>query len=388
MDPFDGPINESLAHRHPGTGWLTDPSLALISVALVDIWKGVGLATLIYIAGMVAIPQEYYEAAKVDGAGAWSNFRHITLPLLRPATITVCCSRSSAVSVVRPDLGDDRWRSRLRATSSPRSSTSSTRPASSASPPRATSCSSSSWPRSSSRSRGGSTGGGRPMRNRLWRVGGGIAAILVALVVFIVPFLFIVFTAGKTQAESSFLEFSWPTEWAFFDNIATVLQNRDFLLVTRVREQHGPDGRRRHDHGRARRDGRLRAAAPEVAVEPARQRPRAGRPHHPAGRGAHDLGAAGPRAVQDHPRAHRGARRVRPVVLHPAVPRVRRDDPARARRGGHHRRRRADQAVLPRDLPAAEVGDRDGDRRPGCDRVQRLPSRCTSPRATRTRPCS
>jgi raffinose/stachyose/melibiose transport system permease protein len=69
------------------------------------------------------------------------------------------------------------------------------------------------------------------MTNRLWRVGGGIAAILVALVVFIVPFLFIVFTAGKTQAESSFLEFTPPTEWAFFDNIATVLQNRDFLLV-------------------------------------------------------------------------------------------------------------------------------------------------------------
>jgi raffinose/stachyose/melibiose transport system permease protein len=90
MDPFDGPINESLALIGiEGPAWLTDPSLALISVALVDIWKGVGLATLIYIAGMVAIPQEYYEAAKVDGAGAWHNFRHITLPLLRPATVTV-----------------------------------------------------------------------------------------------------------------------------------------------------------------------------------------------------------------------------------------------------------------------------------------------------------
>lgn len=90
MDPFGGPINESLAAIGiQGPGWLTDPSLALVSVALVDIWKGVGLATLIYIAGMVAIPQEYYEAAKVDGAGSWSNFWHITLPLLRPATVTV-----------------------------------------------------------------------------------------------------------------------------------------------------------------------------------------------------------------------------------------------------------------------------------------------------------
>jgi raffinose/stachyose/melibiose transport system permease protein len=69
------------------------------------------------------------------------------------------------------------------------------------------------------------------MTDRLWRIGGGIAALLVAIVIFIIPFLFIVFTAGKTQAESSFLEFTWPTEWVFFENIATVLENRDFLLV-------------------------------------------------------------------------------------------------------------------------------------------------------------
>jgi raffinose/stachyose/melibiose transport system permease protein len=69
------------------------------------------------------------------------------------------------------------------------------------------------------------------MRNTAWRWGGGIVAIVVALVLFIVPFLFIIFTAGKSQAEASALEFSWPTEWVFFDNIATVLQNRDFLLV-------------------------------------------------------------------------------------------------------------------------------------------------------------
>ena len=90
MDPFDGLINQALGlFGISGPGWLTDPSLALLSVALVDVWKGVGLAALIYIAGIVAIPQEYFEAAKVDGAGAWANFRHITLPLLRPATTTV-----------------------------------------------------------------------------------------------------------------------------------------------------------------------------------------------------------------------------------------------------------------------------------------------------------
>ena len=69
------------------------------------------------------------------------------------------------------------------------------------------------------------------MRSTAWKWGGGTVAILVAIVVFLVPFTFIIFTAGKTQAEASFLEFSWPTEWALFDNIVTVLQNRDFLLI-------------------------------------------------------------------------------------------------------------------------------------------------------------
>ena len=72
-----------------GPGWLTNPNLALFSIALVDVWKGVGLATVIYIAGLVSIPGEYYEAAEVDGAGRWDIFRNIMLPLARPATATV-----------------------------------------------------------------------------------------------------------------------------------------------------------------------------------------------------------------------------------------------------------------------------------------------------------
>ena len=84
MDPFDGTINEVLAALGiQGPGWLTDPKWALLSVALVDVWKGVGIATLIFIAGIVAIPQEYFEAAKVDGASAWNRFWHITLPQIR-----------------------------------------------------------------------------------------------------------------------------------------------------------------------------------------------------------------------------------------------------------------------------------------------------------------
>lgn len=90
MHPTQGVINETLALIGiKGPGWLVDPRLALISVALVDVWKGVGLATVIYIAGLVAIPRDFYEAARIDGAGSWQNFRFVTLPLSRPATATV-----------------------------------------------------------------------------------------------------------------------------------------------------------------------------------------------------------------------------------------------------------------------------------------------------------
>jgi raffinose/stachyose/melibiose transport system permease protein len=90
MHPTQGMINEGLELLGiKGPGWLTDPRLALISVALVDVWKGVGLATVIYIAGLVAIPRDYYEAARIDGATSWQNFWYVTLPLSRPATATV-----------------------------------------------------------------------------------------------------------------------------------------------------------------------------------------------------------------------------------------------------------------------------------------------------------
>ena len=90
MNPEKGLINQALAGVGvEGPGWLTNPSLALISVGLVDVWKGVGLATVIFIAGLVSIPTEYYEAAEVDGASKWDVFRNIMLPLARPATASV-----------------------------------------------------------------------------------------------------------------------------------------------------------------------------------------------------------------------------------------------------------------------------------------------------------
>ncbi len=90
LDPFDGLVNSLLdSVGVDGPGWFTDPNMALLTIAGVDVWKGLGIATLIYIAGLVTIPREYYEAAQLDGAGGWQQFRRITLPLAIPATGTV-----------------------------------------------------------------------------------------------------------------------------------------------------------------------------------------------------------------------------------------------------------------------------------------------------------
>ena len=91
LDPFNGIVNKVITSitGADGPGWMTDPNLALLSVAGIDVWAGLGLATLIYIAGIAAIPNEYFEAARVDGASSWQMFRHIILPLSFPATSTV-----------------------------------------------------------------------------------------------------------------------------------------------------------------------------------------------------------------------------------------------------------------------------------------------------------
>ena len=60
------------------------PSLALTSIILYNIWVYVGYDTVILLAGLSAIPKQYYEAAEMDGAGEWQVFRHITLPLVSP----------------------------------------------------------------------------------------------------------------------------------------------------------------------------------------------------------------------------------------------------------------------------------------------------------------
>jgi sn-glycerol 3-phosphate transport system permease protein len=69
----------------PAIPWLIDAKWALIAVAIPRIWLQTGFATVLLLAGMQGISEEYYEAAKIDGAGFWQSWRHITLPLLTPS---------------------------------------------------------------------------------------------------------------------------------------------------------------------------------------------------------------------------------------------------------------------------------------------------------------
>lgn len=91
-EPQHGLINEAL--RAVGLSqwtqhWLTDVRWAFKSIIAVDVWKGAGYIMVILLAGLQAISHSYYEAAEIDGAGAWKKLRYITIPLLMPSlTVT------------------------------------------------------------------------------------------------------------------------------------------------------------------------------------------------------------------------------------------------------------------------------------------------------------
>jgi multiple sugar transport system permease protein len=74
---------------HGRVGFLTNPRLALWAVIIVQIWKLFPLAAVLLLAGLKTIPGELVDAARVDGAGGWRVFRHVTLPGLRPITVVL-----------------------------------------------------------------------------------------------------------------------------------------------------------------------------------------------------------------------------------------------------------------------------------------------------------
>jgi multiple sugar transport system permease protein len=73
---------------HP-VDWLGDPHWAMPTIILFAVWKNFGYNMIIFLAGLQAIPVDLYEAARIDGASAWRQFRHITLPMLRPTLMMV-----------------------------------------------------------------------------------------------------------------------------------------------------------------------------------------------------------------------------------------------------------------------------------------------------------
>ncbi|MCG2767352.1 MAG: sugar ABC transporter permease [Anaerolineae bacterium] len=69
-----------------GPAWLFDPRWAMPAIVITSVWKDIGFVMVMFLAGLQAIPSQYYEAAAMDGANGWRRFFHITLPLLSPTT--------------------------------------------------------------------------------------------------------------------------------------------------------------------------------------------------------------------------------------------------------------------------------------------------------------
>jgi multiple sugar transport system permease protein len=88
--PRFGVLNRALAAVGiEGPDWLGDPSWAMFSIILLAVWRGFGYTMIIFIAGLQNIPEELYEAARIDGAGPLRQFRHVTLPMLGPTFLFV-----------------------------------------------------------------------------------------------------------------------------------------------------------------------------------------------------------------------------------------------------------------------------------------------------------
>lgn len=85
-----GLINKLLTDTGLGkVAWLTNKSVAIISIAIMATWKNVGLYVILFLVGLQTVPQAYYEAADVEGASQWQKFWHITLPAINPTIFMV-----------------------------------------------------------------------------------------------------------------------------------------------------------------------------------------------------------------------------------------------------------------------------------------------------------
>ncbi|GGD86932.1 carbohydrate ABC transporter permease [Paenibacillus nasutitermitis] len=92
LNPNTGVMNAALSQLgviDQYIGWLADPKWAFIMLTLAQIWKSFPFVTLLYLAALQSISKDLYEAARVDGSGRWSGFRHVTWPLLMPTTLVL-----------------------------------------------------------------------------------------------------------------------------------------------------------------------------------------------------------------------------------------------------------------------------------------------------------
>lgn len=90
LNPTWGVVNKALAAMGLAAWarpWLGDPQSALTAIILINAWRWIGFPVLVFLAAIQGIPGELHEAARVDGAGGWQLFRHITLPLIVPAIL-------------------------------------------------------------------------------------------------------------------------------------------------------------------------------------------------------------------------------------------------------------------------------------------------------------
>jgi multiple sugar transport system permease protein len=97
LNPNFGAVNGTLKQIGIDTEsltWTASPRLAMLSVIVVDVWQWTPFVFLVLLAGLQAIPQEPYEAALIDGSNRWQTFRHVTLPLLKPAILIVLLLRT------------------------------------------------------------------------------------------------------------------------------------------------------------------------------------------------------------------------------------------------------------------------------------------------------
>lgn len=92
LNPVFGIVNKAIAAVGLGglaRPWLGDPSTALLTLTLINAWRWLGFPTLVFLAGINAVPEEYLEAARIDGAGEWEVLRRIIFPLLAPAVTII-----------------------------------------------------------------------------------------------------------------------------------------------------------------------------------------------------------------------------------------------------------------------------------------------------------